>query len=635
MIILSIIDLALSFGVNDIFSDVSFDLKRGKRIGLIGSNGSGKTSLLKIICGELEKTSGNIRKNSSVSINYLSQLSDYTSTLSVWQDAISVYDDVFELESKLREIEHQMSDETADLDRLAKQYTKLTTEFEDLGGYSAERMTRSVLAGLGIDKSFYERKVNTLSGGQRARVQLAMALLRDPDVLLLDEPTNHLDLNATKWLEIFLSKSKITLIVVSHDRYFLDNVCSDIIELSMGKITLYKNCNYSEYMIEKEARWEQQQKLFKANQAEIKRHEAVIRRYRSWTTEKAMVTAKSWEKRLAKLEVIDKPISEKLIKFRFDIDVRSGSDVLRCKNLSKSFDDNTIFENVNLHIRNGDKIALMGPNGVGKTTLLKIIAGTLKPNEGESLIGSGIQMGYYDQHQQNLKDNNTAQDEIWDAYHELTPQQVRDTLALFLFTGDDIEKEISVLSGGERGRLSLLKLMLSNANFLLLDEPTNHLDMDSRQVLESALYDFPGTVLFVSHDRYFINSIANKILDMTPNGITSYEGSWDDYQYHLSLNYEDSITTKESKTERSKRYREQRSTQNGLKQLKMQLDIVEKNIFDCEIKKAKAEKRLSSTGDLNTIDISTYSRQYDNCERELESLMHEWEDISSKIDKII
>ena len=401
MIIMSVKNLALSFGANDIFWDVSFDLKGGKRLGLIGSNGSGKTSLLKIMCGKLEKTSGTIKKSDSIVANYLSQLSDYTSSLSVWQDVISVYDDVFEMENKLRELEHMMADHTADVEKLSKQYTRLTDKFEELGGYSAERMTRSVLAGLGIDKSMYEQKVNTLSGGQRARVQLAMALLRTPDILLLDEPTNHLDLNATKWLENFLAQSKITLIIVSHDRYFLDNVCSDIIELSMGRTTFYKNCNYSEYTIEKEMRWEQQQKLFKSNQVEIKRHEAVIRRYRSWATEKAMVTAKSWEKRLAKLERVDKPVSEKLIKFRFDIDRRSGNDVLLCNNLSKSFNNNIIFEGVDLHIRAGDKVALMGPNGVGKTTLLKIIAGTLKSDSGESLLGTGINIGYYDQHQQN------------------------------------------------------------------------------------------------------------------------------------------------------------------------------------------------------------------------------------------
>lgn len=632
MIIMTVKNLALSFGANDIFDDVSFDLQQGQRLGLIGSNGSGKTSMLKIISGDLERSSGSIKKSESITVNYLSQLSDYTSKLTVWQDVMSVYDDVFELENKLRELEHQMAENPDNLDLLSKRYANLTQQFEEMGGYSAERMARSVLSGLGIDKSMYERSVNTLSGGQRARVQLAMSLLRTPDILLLDEPTNHLDLDATKWLENFLSQCGITLIIVSHDRYFLDNVCSDIMELSMGQITMYPNCNYSDYLVAREERFEQQQRLYKANQAEIQRHQAVIRRYRAWATEKAMKTAKVWEKRLAKIEAVEKPTTEKIIKFRFDMDRRSGNDVLLCNDISKRFDDKTIFEGLDLHIRAGEKVALMGANGVGKTTLLKIITGALRADKGEMLLGTGINIGYYDQHQQNLSEGNTVQDEIWDAYHELTPQQVRDTLALFLFTGDDIEKEVSMLSGGERGRLSLLKLMLSHANFLLLDEPTNHLDMDSRQVLETALYDFPGTVLFVSHDRYFINSIANRILDMSPTKVTSYEGSWDEYQHHLSLKIEEQMDSKESKTERTRRYKQQREEQAELNKLKNALKDIESQIFDYEIKKATAEKRLSESENLNDIDISTYSKQYAECEAKLDELMLRWEIISSKIE---
>ncbi len=633
MILLSVKNLSLSFGANDIFTDVSFNLKKGTRLGFIGSNGSGKTSLLKIISGKLEKSGGTFEKSDSTSVNYLSQLSDYTSKLSVWQDVMSVYDDVFEMETKLREIEEQMGKDAANLEKLAKQYDILTHKFEEMGGYSAERMARSVLAGLGIDSSMYQRKVNTLSGGQRARVQLAMSLLRSPDILLLDEPTNHLDLSAIQWLENFLNGCGITLIVVSHDRYFLDNVCSDIIELSMGKILHYPNCTYSDYIIEKEARFEQQQKLFAANQAEIKRHQAVIRRYRSWATEKAMKTAKAWEKRLSKLDTADRPTNEKIIKFGFDTDIRSGNDVLLINGLEKSFGSKKIFENLDLHIRTGEKVALMGPNGVGKTTLLKIIAGALKQDAGEMLHGTGVKIGYYDQHQQNLNEKNTAQNEIWDAYHELTPQQVRDMLALFLFTGDDIEKQIFMLSGGERGRLSLLKLMLSKANFLLLDEPTNHLDMDSRQVLESALYDFPGTVLFVSHDRYFINSIATRVLDMSSLGISSYAGSWEDYQYHLSLKVQEENLKKESKTGRAKRFKEERAKKLEGKKLKEKLEAVEKKISDCEIKKTTSQKLLMNVEELNEIDIAAYSKQYAQCEKELEALILEWEKISSLLEK--
>ena len=633
MIILSVKNLTLSFGADDIFSGVSFELQKGERMGFIGSNGSGKTSMLKIICGQLEKSAGSVDKSDAVTINYLSQLSDYTSQLTIWQDVMSVYDDVFEKEERLREIEHEMAHSPEDLERLSKLYDRLTREFEDMGGYSAERMARSVLAGLGIDSSMYNRTVSTLSGGQRARVQLAMALLRTPDILLMDEPTNHLDLAAIEWLENFLNGCGVSLIIVSHDRYFLDNVCTDIMELSMGKLTMYKGCNYSDYMVEKEARFEQQLKLYEANQAEIQRHQAVIRRFRSWATEKMMKSAKVWEKRLEKIDKVERPVNEKIIKFRFDSEIRSGNDVLMIEGLKKSFGQKEIFRDLNLHITSGEKIALMGPNGVGKTTLLKIITGALHQDEGEILHGTGVKIGYYDQHQQNLTESNTAQDEIWDAFHELTPQEVRDTLALFLFTGDDIEKKVALLSGGERGRLSLLKLMLSKSNFLLLDEPTNHLDMDSRQVLESALYDFPGTVLFVSHDRYFINSIATRIIEMTDSSITSYDGSWDDYQYHLSQKvYEDSLTG-ESKTERAKRFKVAREKKQEEKELKYRLEKIEKKIFDCEIKKATAEKRLSDVSELNDVDISTYSKQYAQCEEELASLMEEWEEVSSLIEE--
>jgi ATP-binding cassette subfamily F protein 3 len=634
MIVLSVKNLSLSFGANDIFRDVSFELKQKERLGFIGSNGSGKTSMLKILCGLLESSAGSIKKSDTTSISYLSQLSDYTSDLTIWEDVMSVYEDVFEAEKQMRELEHMMSKHPDDLDKLSGRYDKLTRKFEDMGGYSAERMARSVLAGLGIDRSMYERKVRTLSGGQRARVQLAMALLRSPDILLMDEPTNHLDLAAIEWLENFLTNCGISLIIVSHDRYFLDNVCTDIMELSMGTLTQYPDCNFSEYILEKEARFEQQQKLYAANQAEIARHQAVIRRFRSWATQRAMHSAKVWEKRLEKIERVDRPVNEKIIKFRFDTDIRSGNDVVMAQGLKKSFGNKDVFKNLDLHIRSGEKIALMGPNGVGKTTLLKIIAGALAQDEGEMMLGTGVQIGYYDQHQQNLRESNTAQDEIWDAFHELTPQQVRDMLALFLFTGDDIEKKVAMLSGGERGRLSLLKLMLSNANFLLLDEPTNHLDMDSRQVLESALYDFPGTVLFVSHDRYFINSIATRILDMSADSMDSYDGSWDDYQYHLSLKVNEQSFEKESKTERARRFREERVRKQEEKQLKAKLDVVEKKIFDCEIKKATAQKRLLNVEELNEVDISTYSKQYARCEEELAGLMEEWEEISFQIDEL-
>ncbi len=632
MNILTAQNLALSFGVTDIFEGISLAVKDKSHIGLVGSNGAGKTSLLKMLCGQLEPSHGSVHITKGMKVSYLSQLSDYTSEQTVWQDVMAVFEDVFQLERELREIEELMGHAAADdFEDLSNRYDKTLKAFEDADGYGAERSARSVLAGLNIPKSMHERPVSTLSGGQRARVALAAALLRSPDLLLLDEPTNHLDLDAIAFLENYLSQFTAAFIVVSHDRYFLDKVCHDIWEMSMGSLTTYTG-NFTTYLKKREEIYEQRLKEYQQNQAYIKREETIIRKYRSWATEKMLKMAKSREKRLAMVERLDKPITENTIAFRFSTKASTGMDVLRCENLAMSYGTKEVFKDIDLHIRAGEKIALLGPNGIGKTTLLKIISKNMKPTEGAYLHGTGVICGYYDQHQQNLDENKTAVDEIWDAFPSLEHQQVRDTLALFLFRGDDIEKPVSALSGGERGRLSLLKLMLSNANFLLLDEPTNHLDMDSRQVLEEALIDFPGTVLFVSHDRYFINRVASRILTMEQQSMDSYNGNWNDYLYHLSLQRNgENDNVKESKTERTKRFQEEREKNKQLQQLRSKVEELEALIETHEQAISDIEEKLSKPDTLGADELSNLSQEHQRLEAELEDCIHDWEEASSDL----
>ena len=630
MVLLTANNLSLHFGIVEIFNEVSFQLKDNCRVGLVGSNGAGKTSLLKIISKINQPTSGNITYKNEIKINYLSQISDFTSKKTVFSQVMSVFESVYETEVILRDIERKMADaDSLELDALADEYELLNMKFEEAGGYAIERQARSVLAGLNIGEEMYDRQVSTLSGGQRARIALAGALLSKPDLLLLDEPTNHLDMSAMGFLENYLNSNSIAYIVVSHDRYFLDNVCNEIFELSSGTLTTYTG-NYSEYVIKRDERYEQLLKEYNANQELIKREQEIIARYRKWGREKSFKAAKSREKRLDKVERLDKPIKEHTVKFKFQASKRSGDDVLVCQNIAKSFDGKEIFSGLDLHIKSGEKIAIIGENGIGKTTLLKIFTKEHAPTDGSFILGSGVSIGYYDQHQQNLSLSKTAIDEVWDAYRELSHQQVRDTLALFLFRGDDINKEISLLSGGERSRLSLLKLMLSKANFLILDEPTNHLDMDSREVLEAALYDFPGTILFVSHDRYFINNIATKIVHMEKHEITSYPGNWDDYLVHLSMQKTDeSGLNSVGKTQRAKEFKEKRESEKQKKEFTQLMKTMEESIESLEKKIDEVESQLIDSANLSSDEIASLSITHAELSKELEEKVDKWAELSS------
>ena len=531
MIVLSVQNVKKSFALNEVLCGASLTLQDGRRLGLVGANGSGKSTLLKIIAGLDTPDDGSVILSRGLTIGYLAQQGMVTEGLSVFEELRQVFRPIHEMEARLRALEREMAEKHEDEDafsRLSQQYASLTDAFERADGYAWKSAIQGVLSGLGFSRAQWDQRVELLSGGERTRLCLARLLLQKPDLLLLDEPTNHLDLSALSWLEQFLQGYKGSVLLVSHDRYFLDAVCTDIAELLFGEIEQYEG-NYSRYQRLRAERFEARQRAYDLQRREIQRQQAIIERLKSYNREKSLKRARSREKLLAKMELLDRPQDERQVRFSFDARRRTGDDVLILKGLAKGFDGRTLFEGLNLHVRAGDRIALIGPNGVGKSTLLKLIAKEETQSEGTIQYGANVDIGYYDQHQQHLHPDKTVLDELWDDFPQMQQADLRSILGCFLFTGDDVFQPIRTLSGGERGRVALTRLMLKKDNFLLLDEPTNHLDMDSREVLEEALEDFPGTLLAVSHDRYFINRIFNRVIEMRPDGVSFYLGNYDEY----------------------------------------------------------------------------------------------------------
>ncbi|MCL1854154.1 MAG: ABC-F family ATP-binding cassette domain-containing protein [Clostridia bacterium] len=530
MILISMQNIQKSYGTHQVLRDVTFSLQKGEKMGLVGVNGGGKTTLLRLITGEEKPDAGAVHIGKELRIGYLAQLGDLNPSDTVWEALLRVFHPVIALESRLREIEGEMAaarDEAQSL-RLSAEYQRLTEQYARMEGYAYEGEMLGALSGLGLPNHLHGRKVGTLSGGERTRLSLAKLLLQKPDVLLMDEPTNHLDLSAIEWLQNHLAGYRGTLLLISHDRYFLDHVCTTMGELLAGKMIKFTG-NYTEYMKKRTADFENRLKAYNLQQKEIEREKAIIARYRRFNREKSIRAAESRQKRLDKIDRLDKPAEESQVRFSFDVRRRSGEDVLKVKNLAKGFDGKTLFHDISFSLRAGDRVALIGANGVGKTTLLKILLNRVQPERGVITLGVNADVGYYDQHQQELNPHHTVLDEVWNAFPSLEQSRVRGALGLFLFSGDDVFEKISSLSGGERGRVALTKLMLKNDNLLLLDEPTNHLDMDSREVLEDALADFPGTILAISHDRYFINRFADRVMVMEESGVAEYLGNFDDY----------------------------------------------------------------------------------------------------------
>ncbi len=528
--ILSCNNITKTFGTDAILSDCSFHIEEREKAAIVGPNGAGKSTLLKIIMGRLPADDGTVTISKDKTLGYLAQHQNLSSDGTIYDELLSVKKDIIALEEKIRETEQQMKNATGEqLDTLLDQYTKMNHQFELENGYAYQSEIVGVLKGLGFTEDDFSLPVNTLSGGQKTRVALGKLLLSKPDIILLDEPTNHLDMESIRWLENYLLGYNGSVIIVAHDRYFLDRIVTKIIEIENTHVTVFSG-NYTAYADKKKILRNMQLKEYLNQQREIKHQQEVITKLKQFNREKSIKRAESREKMLDKLEVVDKPaeINDKM-NIELNPSVISGNDVLSVSHLSKAFDDNTLFTDISFDIKRGERVALIGNNGTGKTTILKIINDILPADSGEIKLGSKVTIGYYDQEHHVLAPDKTLFDELQDAYPDLNNTQIRNTLAAFLFTNDDVFKYIRDLSGGERGRVSLAKLMLSNANFLILDEPTNHLDMVSKEILENALNSYTGTVLYVSHDRYFINTTATRIIELVGQTTVNYIGNYDYY----------------------------------------------------------------------------------------------------------
>ncbi len=520
-----------SFAGENILGDATFHINERERAAVVGINGAGKTTLLRIIAGELDADRGDVVRAKDSTIGYLPQLQGYHSGNTIYEELLAVKSDVIELGEKIHGIEQEMSEaEGEKLKKLLEHYHRLQTAFESGEGYTYKSKVLGVINGLGFGGDAMHQVIDTLSGGQKTRVALGKLLLAEPDLLLLDEPTNHLDLESIRWLESYLTSYKGSVLVVSHDRFFLDRIADKVIEIDRGKVTSFPG-NYSNYAEKKAVLRENLIHQYYNQQQEIRHQEAVIEKLKSFNREKSIRRAESREKMLDKIERIEKPVEyEKSISFTLTPARTSGNDVLKVEGFAKSFGDRELFRDISFDIKRGEKVAIIGQNGTGKTTLLKMICGMESADAGSSLTGANVEIGYYDQEHQILHEEKTIFEEIQDDYPDLNNTQIRNVLAAFLFTGDDVFKPVHLLSGGEKGRVSLAKLMLSKANFLLLDEPTNHLDITSKEILETALNNYTGTVLYVSHDRYFIDKTATRVLDLTGKKLLSYGGG---YSYYL------------------------------------------------------------------------------------------------------
>ena len=628
MIILSAQHIAKSFGVNAVLRDVSLTVQQGDRIGLVGVNGCGKSTLMRILAGLDAQDGGEISLVRGLRVGYLAQQNMVTSGETVWNELQKVYEQVFAMEKKLRELEDEMAHAHTDAQRFAQlsaDYDRLTQRFEEADGYSWKSMVSGVLNGLGFKPAQYDQCVDSLSGGEQTRLCLARLLLQKPDLLLLDEPTNHLDMETLQWLENYLAAYKGSVLVISHDRYFLDHVCTGIVEILMGSSEQY-NGNYTRYIALRQERFESRMRAYEIQQKEIERQQAIIARYRMFNREKSIRAAESREKALDRMEKLEKPVDERAIRFSFEARRRTGEDVLQLTEISKSFGEKHLFHDLTLRVRAGDRVALIGPNGVGKSTLIKIIVGEELPDTGFIRYGSNVDIGYYDQHQSTLHADKTALDEIWDRFPQMEQSNVRGALGMFLFTGDDVFKPIHTLSGGEKGRVALTALMLRKDNLLLLDEPTNHLDMDSREVLEDALADFGGTIITVSHDRYFINRIANRIIEMQPDGVTEYIGNYDDYIERKNRPVAVEAEAGKTKTELEKEKRREKLSRQALRQLKIRAQEAEKAVGVKEAEIAELEAQMADPSLYSDAQKSAdVQRAYQKAQQALQTLYEQWE----------
>lgn len=628
---------------NQVLKNVSFHIEDHEKAAIVGINGAGKTTLLRIIVGEMTPDDGQVVLAKDKTLGYLAQNSTVDTSHTIYEELLSVKADLLRLEEKIRECENDMKHADGDaLEDLMKQYTSLTHAFETGGGYLYRSELVGVLKGLGFTEDEFSKPVATLSGGQKTRVALGRLLLQNPDLIILDEPTNHLDMTSIAWLETYLLNYKGAVLIVSHDRYFLDRIAGKVIEIDQSKATTFMG-NYSDYAVKKEqlrvAAWN----AYMNQQRDIKHQEEVIEKLKSFNREKSIKRAESREKMLDKIEVIEKPSEVRTdMKLTLTPRILSGNDVLTVEHLSKSFDSHKLFTDVNFEIKRGEHVAIIGDNGSGKTTLLKILNGLVPADQGTFRLGSNVEIGYYDQEHHVLHSEKTLFEEISDDYPYLNNTQIRNVLAAFLFTREDVFKRISDLSGGERGRVSLAKLVLSNANFLILDEPTNHLDIMSKEILEDALNGYEGTILYVSHDRYFINRTAHRILDLTEGQFISYVGNYDYYlEKHDTVmaaieanapqnaDADSAVAAKAAESEVKLDWKAQKEEQARLRKKENDLKKCEEKIAELEARISEIDTEMSDpTIGTQVAKLQELSKEQTSCQEQLEKLYKQWEELA-------
>lgn len=627
--ILSTSGIKKSFITHEVLKNVTFHMEAREKLALIGVNGAGKSTLFHILRGEMEPDEGQIFIQKNLRIGYLPQTADYQSDNRIEDELLTVFKPLQEMEAEMRSLEQIMQSGATpeQMDR----YSKLLHDFEEQNGYGYHSMVRGVLNGLGFEEEEYQLSINYLSGGQKTRIMLGKLLLQAPDLLLLDEPTNHLDIESISWLESYLAAYKGAAIIISHDRYFLDKLCTKTMEIERGVATVY-NGNYSYYIGEKEVRQKVAMREYEAQQTEIKRQEEIITKLRGYGMEKFIRRAQSREKILDKMELIDRPTElNASMNLHFTPSIQSAEIVLTAQEVSKQFDGRELFRGANFQIRRGERVALIGANGIGKTTLFKMIMGQLSPSYGDLHLGVKVYPGYYDQTQENLSPEKSILDEIYDSYPNLTIPQIRNILGSFLFRGDDVFKQIKTLSGGEKARVSLCKIMLGDANFLLLDEPTNHLDIISREILESNLVSYEGTLLFISHDRYFINQVATRIIELTPNEIIPYLGNYDFYLEHRRV-VEQKKQEEQPASQNKEAYTQQKMASSELRKKKARRNKLEKEIEGAEeqIEMIK-EKMLLPEYYSSAQKYSDLEQQVETLEGSIMEMMEEWDVLSEEL----
>ena len=638
--ILSCQNISKSYGTDEILKKVSFHIEANEKAAIVGINGAGKSTLLKIIMQEISPDEGEVIVAKDKTVGYLAQYQDTTSHQTIYEEVLEAKAALIETENRLRLMEEKMNQLTGEaLEKHLNDYHKLSHEFELAGGYAYRSEVVGVLKGLGFTEEDFSKKMEELSGGQKTRVSLGKLLVTKPDVLLLDEPTNHLDMESIRWLEGFLMNYKGAVIIVAHDRYFLDRVVTKVIEIFQHKANVFQG-NYTAYAAKKAALREAMLKQYYNQQREIKHQEEVITKLKSFNREKSIKRAESREKMLEKVERLEKPTEENTdIKIVLEPNVVSGNDVLTVEGLAKAYPPLSLFDGIDFEVKRGERVALIGNNGTGKTTILKIINGLIDADAGTVKLGSNVHIGYYDQEHQLLHAEKTIFEEISDDYPTLTQTQIRNVLAAFLFTEDDVFKRISDLSGGERGRVSLAKLMLSDANFLILDEPTNHLDITSKEILENALRQYTGTVFYVSHDRYFINQTATRILELTGEKVINYIGNYDYYlekREELAKVYLSEEPKKEktdsAKAEVKMDWQEQKAKQAQIRKIENALKKAEEEIERLENRVAEIDEECALPENAtNSAKLGELVKEQEECNKRLEELYEEWENLSVQL----